>query len=161
MDDTWTMWPNFLNNQIWTKLSKVRFNVLWTTYYVCVWRKKIYNCHSSFFSFFPSRHFFWMDCQKLFREGFNFSYQENVWPRFDSFLGHTQKYFRKNCSLSCYSWRVWHMTQLMHGHQHSQHTKKRKKLPEPTTRNLETSYTDRYLVDGRRFKGQNREKSSW
>ena len=72
-----------------------------------------------FFSFFPSRHFFWMDCQKLFSKRFMISYQESVWPRSDSFLGHTEKYFLKNCSLSCPSWRVWHMTQLMHGNQHS------------------------------------------
>ena len=72
-----------------------------------------------FFSFFPSRHFFWMDCQKLFSKRFIISYQESVWPRSDSFLGHTEKYFLKNCSLSCPSWRVWHMTQLMHGNQHS------------------------------------------
>ena len=71
------------------------------------------------FPFFPSRHFFWMDCQKLFSKRFMISYQESVWPRSDSFLGHTEKYFLKNCSLSCPSWRVWHMTQLMHGNQHS------------------------------------------
>ena len=48
---------------------------------------------------------------------FIISYQESVWPRSDSLLGHTKTFFRKNCSWSCYSWRVWHMTRLMHGNQ--------------------------------------------
>ena len=81
-----------------------------------------------FFSFFPSRHFFWTDCQKLFSHCFNFSYQENVWPRSDSFLGHNKAYFHKNCSWSCYSRCVWHMTRLMHGNHHSERPKKHKKL---------------------------------
>ena len=36
----------------------------------CVQRKKLCNCRSSFFffSFFPSRHFFWTDWQKLLSE---------------------------------------------------------------------------------------------
>ena len=65
----------------------------------------------SFFFFFF--HFFWRDCQKLFSECFNLSYEENVWPRSDSFLEHTKTYFRKNCSSSCYSRRVWHMIRLL------------------------------------------------
>ena len=48
---------------------------------------------------------------------FIISYQESVWPRSDSLLGHTKTFFRKNCSWSCYSWRVWHMTRLKHGNQ--------------------------------------------
>ena len=31
-----------------------------------------------FFTFFPSRHFFWTGCQKLFSQRFYFSYRENV-----------------------------------------------------------------------------------
>ena len=33
------------------------------------------------FFFFPSRHFFWMYCQKLFSQRFIISHQESVWPR--------------------------------------------------------------------------------
>ena len=86
---------------------------------------------------------FWMDCQKFNNQRFTFSYQENVWPRFDSLLGHTKIYFLKNCCLSCYSRYVWHMTRLTHINQHSQHPKKYKKLPEPNARNSETSYVYR------------------
>ena len=32
-----------------------------------------------------------------------------MWPRSDSFLGHTKIYFPKNCSWSCCSRRVWHI----------------------------------------------------
>ena len=42
------------------------------------------------FFFFPSRHFFQTDCQKLFRQRFMISYQESVGPRSDSFLGHSK-----------------------------------------------------------------------
>ena len=84
-----------------------------------------------FFIFFPSRHFSGRNAKKLFRQRFNFSYQEKVWPRSDSFIGHTKTYFRKNCSCSCHSQRVWHMKRLMHGNLHSQHPKRHKKLPEP------------------------------
>ena len=48
-------------------------------------------------------------------ESFTITYQESVWPRSDLFLGHTKNSFRKNCSSSYYSWRLWHMTLLMHG----------------------------------------------
>ena len=34
------------------------------------------------------------------------------------------------CCSSCYLRCVWHITQLMHGNQHSQHPKKPKKQPE-------------------------------
>ena len=81
----------------------------------------ILNCHSSFFSFFPSRHFFWTDCRKLFSQCFIISYQESVLPRSDLFLGRTKISFCKNCSSSCYSRCVWHMTHLIHGNQYSQH----------------------------------------
>ena len=33
-----------------------------------------------------------MDCQKLFSERFKIIYQESVWPRFDSFIGHAKNY---------------------------------------------------------------------
>ena len=71
--------------------------------------EKLCNCHSSFFSFFPSCHFFWTDCWKLFSQYFKISYQGNVWPRSGSFLGHIKKYFRKNCCQvairdSCGTW---------------------------------------------------------
>ena len=83
-----------------------------------------------FFFHFSFSSLFWTDCQKLFSELFIISYQRNKWPRSDSFLGHTKKSLRKNCRSSCYSRRVWHMTQLMHGNQHSQYLKKHKKQPE-------------------------------
>ena len=49
------------------------------------------NVSSYFFSFFPSHHFFWTDCQKLFSERFIIRYQQRsdqdqVWPRSESFL---------------------------------------------------------------------------
>ena len=47
-----------------------------------------------------------------------------MWSRSDLFLGHTKKYFCKNCSWSCYSRCVWRMIRLMHGYQHLQHPKK-------------------------------------
>ena len=71
------------------------------------------------FSFFLLVTFSGRTSKKLFSE----RYLESVWPRSDSFLGHTKMYFRKYYSTSCYSRRVWHMTQLMHGNQHSKHTK--------------------------------------
>ena len=90
-----------------------------------------------FFVFFPSCHFFWTDCQKLLSQRFQISYQERLWPRsghslyilkksFVKIGVHTKKIFRKNCC----SWRVWHMTQLLHDNRHSQHAKKHKKQPE-------------------------------
>ena len=63
-----------------------------------------------FFSYFPSRYFFWTDCRKIFSQRFKISYQERVLPRSVSFLGHIKKYFRKNFSSSCYSRCVWHIT---------------------------------------------------
>ena len=106
--------------------------------HTCSWRDKFnafaLNAKSFaitvlvFFSFFPSRHFFRTDCQKVFSHRFNF-YQKNVWPRFESFLGHTKTYFRKNCSWSCYSRRAWYMTRLMHSNQNWQHPRKQKNLP--------------------------------
>ena len=71
-----------------------------------------------FFSFLPSCQLFWTDYQKLFIQFFIMCYQESVWPRSDSFLGHTKYYFCKKCFSSCYSWRVWHMARLMYGNQH-------------------------------------------
>ena len=35
---------------------------------------------------------------------------KSVFRDITSFVGHTYKRFRKNCSLSCYSRRVWHLT---------------------------------------------------
>ena len=97
-----------------------------------------------FFLFFLLVTFSWRSAEKLFSKRFLVSYQENVWPRSDSFLGHTKMSFRKYCSTSCYSRRVWHMTQLMHGNQHSKHPKKYKKQ---SARNSERSKP----VDGRRY----------
>ena len=48
-------------------------------------------------------------------------------PRSDSFLGHNKKSFRKKCYSGCFSKRVWHMTRIKYGSQHSQHPKKHKK----------------------------------
>ena len=50
--------------------SKVFLRICFVVYCVCASRKKLCNCLSSFFSFFPSRHFFWTDCQKHFSERF-------------------------------------------------------------------------------------------
>ena len=55
--------------------------------------------------------FLWTDCQKIFRQRFMISYLENVWPRSDSFFGRTKRYFHKNCSSSCSSRFLQHMTQ--------------------------------------------------
>ena len=60
--------------------------------------------------FFLYRPFSLEDCQKIFSQRFKSSYQESVWPRSGSFLGHTKKYFLKYCFLSCYSWHVPQMT---------------------------------------------------
>ena len=117
-----------------------------------------------FFSFFPSRHFFWTDCQKLFSQHFNFSYQENVWPRFDLFLGYTKTYFRKNFSWSCYSRRVWHMTRLictvtsMHSVQKS--TRNCQNRPPKTRKKVIRMYNSSRWQKIR-CNGQNRQKSSW
>ena len=66
------------------------------------------NCHSSFFFFLS---FLWTDCRKIFRQRFMIRYLENVWPRSDSFFGRTKRYFHKNCSSSCSSRFLQHMTQ--------------------------------------------------
>ena len=84
----------------------------------------------SFFFFFFFSAGFWTDCLKLFSKRFLVNYQGNVWSRSNSFLGHTKKSFRKKCSWSCYLRRLWYMTRLKHGNQHSQHQKKHKKQPE-------------------------------
>ena len=84
-----------------------------------------------FFSFFLSLLTgFWTDCLKVFSKHFIINYQGRVWPRSDSFLGHTKKSLRKKCSSSCYSRRAWHMTWLKHGNQNSQNPKRHKKQPE-------------------------------
>ena len=79
-----------------------------------------------FFFFFSFSTGFWANCLELFSKRFIINYQGSVWPRSDSFLGHTKKSFRKKCSWSCYSQCVWHMARLKHGNQHSQHPKKHK-----------------------------------
>ena len=64
--------------------------------------------------FFPS-------CNSFFR------YQENVWSRSYSFLGHTKTYLLKDCSLSCYlracgTWHgLWTVTSI-HSIQKTQET---------------------------------------
>ena len=64
-----------------------------------------------FFSFFSFSAGFWTDCFKLFSKRFIINYQGTVWPRSDSFLGHTKRSFRKKCSSSCYSRLLCHTTQ--------------------------------------------------
>ena len=71
-------------------------------------------------------------------------HKESMWLRSDSFLDQAKMSSRKYCSKSCYSRCVWHMTQLMHGNQHSKHPKKYKKQ---SARNSETSKP----ADGRRY----------
>ena len=83
-----------------------------------------------FFVFFYFSTWFWTDFLKLFSKRFIINYQGSVWPRSDSFLGHTKKSFRKKYSSSCYWRRVCHMRRLKHGNKHSQHPKKHKKQPE-------------------------------
>ena len=120
---------------------------------VCVKRRKLCNCHSSLlrlrnaksfvspillcFFFFLLLSFSGRTPEKLFREGFMISYQETVWSRSDSFLGHTKYSFHKYYSRSCYGRRVWLMSQLMHGNQHSKHPPKKHKRQ--SARNSETS----------------------
>ena len=105
------------------RVLKATLRYHWPLQYRC-------NIHSIFFLFFPSRHFFWTDFQKVLSEPFIINYQESVWPRSDSFLGDTKRFFRKIFSLSFYSWRLWHMTRLKRSNQHSWHPKKHKKQPE-------------------------------
>ena len=76
-----------------------------------------------FFFFFSSLTGFWRDCLKLFSKSFIINFQGSVWPSSDSFLGHTKKPFCNKCSSSSYSRRVWHMTRLKRGNQHSRHPK--------------------------------------
>ena len=84
-----------------------------------------------FFSFFfVSSTFSGWTAKTLVNQCFKISYQKSVGPRSGSFLGHIKKYFRKNCSRSCYLRRVLHMTRLLHGNQHPQHPKKHKKQSE-------------------------------
>ena len=82
------------------------------------------------FFFFSLSTGFWMDCLKLFSKCLIINYQGSVRPRSDLLLGHIKKSFHKKCSSSCYSQCVWHMRQLKHGIQHSQHPKTHKKQPE-------------------------------
>ena len=96
-----------------------------------------------FFLFFLLVTFSGRTAKKLFRESFMISYLESVWPRSDSFLWYTKMPFRKCCSKSCYSRRVCHMTQLMHGNQHSKYPKKNKKQ---SARNSETKKSKVRLV---------------
>ena len=76
-----------------------------------------------FFFFFSSYTGFWTDCLKFFSKSFIINFQGSVWPSSDSFLGHTKKFLCNKCSSSSCSQRVWHMTRLKHGNQHSQHPK--------------------------------------
>ena len=89
--------------KIFEKYLPKNLNLIWT---------KIEPLHRYFY-------FFWTNCKKLFSQHFMMSYQESVWPRSVSFNGHSKRSFHKNCSSSCYSWRVWHMTWLMYSNQHS------------------------------------------
>ena len=99
-------------------------------YCVCALAHNALQLPFFFFFFFSFRTGFSTDCLKLFSKGFIINYQENVWPRSDSFLGHLNKSFRKTCFWSCYSRHVWHMKWPIHSNQHSQHPKKHKKQPE-------------------------------
>ena len=117
-----------------------------------------------FFFFFSFSPLFLDGLQKLFSQHFNFSYQENVRPIFDLFLGHTKTYFRKNVSWSCYSRRVWHMTRLictvtsMHSIQKS--TRNCQNRP-PKTRKKVIRMHNSSRWHKIRCNGQNRERSSW
>ena len=113
--------------------------------------EKLCNCHSNYCaSLFLCRCCFWINCQKIFGEHFKICYQGSVWPRSDSFLGHTKRCFHKNCSLSCYSQHVWHMTQLISGKQFSRHPKKDKKRK---NRKQPNSLKHVQLVNDKTFKG--------
>ena len=86
-------------------------------------------------------------------------------PRSDSFLWQTKIYFRENCFWSCYSRHVWHMIRLMHGNRHLQYPKSTRSLqnqpPETQKEVIQTGSCFRRTLGSRRFKSQNREKSSW
>ena len=78
----------------------------------------------------PSKRCFLTDFHKFLKDCFIICYPVSVWTRPESFFEHTRKCFCKNHSWSCYSRRVSHMTPIIHGSQHSQHSKKHKKQPE-------------------------------
>ena len=148
------------------ELCQLVFNAVQLTFLfrLCLTQKAFQLSFQFFFLFFPFRHLFWTDCPKLLSQCFNFSYQQNFLmkksrKRSDSFLGHTKIYFHKNCSSSCYSRIVWHKIRFMQRNQHLQHPKKDNKLPESIAKKLGNKLY-RQLVDGKRFKGQYREKSS-
>ena len=72
--------------------------VLWDisfTYWKGSVRKRLSHHLLLVFSFFPCRHFFWMEFQKLFSQHFIISYKGSMWPRSDSFLRHT--FLRHTC----------------------------------------------------------------
>ena len=107
-------------------MNKAIYFLSLVSYCVCVKRKKLCNCHSIFsvFSFSPSRHFFWTDCQNLFSQRFIISYQESVWPRSDSFLGHTKKSLYKIVPQvvthdACGTWHGLCTVTSIHSHQKS------------------------------------------
>ena len=63
-----------------------------------------------FFFFFSFSSLFLDGLPKTFSQRFMISHQESMWPGSDSFLGHTKRSFRKNCSSSrgaCGAW--WHL----------------------------------------------------
>ena len=63
-----------------------------------------------FFFFFSFSTGFWTDCLKLFSKRFMINYQGRVWPRSDSFLGHTKKFFLKSVPevVICDACGTWH-----------------------------------------------------
>ena len=119
------------------------------SYCVCVSRKKLCNRHSSFF---PSSPFFWTSCQKLFSQRFNISYQESVWPRSDSFLGHTKIISVKIVPEvvtrdACGTWHGLYTVTSIHSIQKS--TRNNQKLG------------NKLASRWQKIQGSNREKSSW
>ena len=117
---------------MWAQNSRFYFKILqnwWKIVHAKCKSGSLCNC-LFFLFFFSLLTGFWTDCLKVFSKYFIINYQGRVWPRSDSFLGHTKKSFRKKCPSSCYLRRVWHMARLKHGNQHSQHPKKHKKQPE-------------------------------
>ena len=89
-----------------------------------------------FFFFFSFVTFSGRTTKKLLNKRFMISYRKSVWPRSESFLGHTKMSFCKYCSTSCYSRRVSHMTKLIDHDQHSQHPERYKKQSETRKRRL-------------------------
>ena len=112
-----------------------------------------------FFFSFPSRHFFWTDCQKLFSQCFKFNYKKTC----DQDLTHsldTLKYISVKIVMkgvirnTCGTWYALCTVTSIYSIQRN--TRNFQKNRPPGQKLGNKLYWQ--LVDDRRFKGQNREK---